>query len=213
MNTMPKALHVAVKLLLRLSNDLRSAQILTSMGYPIQAFAIAASMCEVAYTVAWIGGDETRAQVWLDHDDPTRSLRDLRTMMHDALAALGIPNPEAQTQVEYRVYRQLCWAKHANPVLEQRFGIEVSADKVISANGPDATEDAVRAAWFALEHSAAFGLIAAASFFNNHAQTYCPGEVATQLLAFVEHVGAGRKKLEGITIARWGNDDPFAGRW
>src|SRR3989441_1123822 len=102
-NKLPKALHVAVKLMLRLSNDLRSVQILTSMGYPIQALSIAASMCEVAFTVAWIGADETRAQVWLDHDDPTRSLRDFRTMMRDALAALGIPDPEAQAQVEYRV--------------------------------------------------------------------------------------------------------------
>ncbi len=213
MNTLPKALHVAVKLMLRLSNDLRSVQILTSTGYPIQALAIAASMCEVAFTVAWIGADETRAQVWLDHDDPTRSLRDFRTMMRDALAALGIPDPEAQTQVEYRVYRQLCWAKHANPILEKRFGIEVSADKVISANGPDASEAAVRAAWFALEHGAAFAFIAATSFFNSHAQTYCPREVATQLLAFVEHVGAGRKKLEAVAMARWGKDDPFPGRW
>ncbi len=213
MNTLPKALHVAVKLLLRLSNDLRSVQILASLGYPIQALTIAASMCEVTFAIVWIGADETRAQAWLDHNDPTKPVRNLRTMMHDGLAALGVPDPGARTKAEYKVYGQLCWAKHANPILEKRFGIDVSADKVISANGPDASEHAVRAALFALEHAARFVPIASASFFNNHLLSYCSQGTAEQLKALMESNNARRRELEAILIARWGSEDPFPGRW
>lgn len=214
MKTIPKALGVAVKLMLRLSNDLRSVQILSSKGYSIQALAIAASMCEVAYTVAWVGADETRAQTWLDHENPTRPVRDLRTMIRYGRAALGSPDPEEDTKREYRVYVQLCWAKHASPVLEKRYGIEVSADKVTIPHGPDASGDAIRAAWFALENAARFVEIVAASFFNNHAQTYCSRETADWLLASMESARGSRKKLEAKARARWGNqDDPFPGRW
>lgn len=49
-------------LLLRLSNDLRAAALLALRGYPLQATALVASMFEVAYCVAYIGSDDSRAQ-------------------------------------------------------------------------------------------------------------------------------------------------------
>ena len=209
-----KALHVATKLMLRLSNDLRSVQILTSRGYPIQALTIAASMCEVAYTVAWVGADELRTQIWLDHENPTRPVRDLKTMVRYGRSALRSPDPEGDTKHVYRVYMQLCWAKHASPVLVKRYGIEASPDKVTITGGPDASGGAIRAAWFALEHTARFIEVAAASFFNNHVQTHCSRETADQLLAYMESIRENLKGLGAEAMARWGNqDDPFPGRW
>jgi len=213
-NKLPKALHVANKLMLRLSNDLRSVQILASKGYPIQALTIAASMCEVAYTVAWVGGDEARAQNWLDHENPTRPVQDLKTMIRHGRTVLRSPDPEGDTEREYHVYGQLCWAKHASPVLEKRYGIEVSPDKVTISAGPDASESGIRAAWFALEHTTRFIEVAAASFFNNHVQTYCSRETTDQLLAYMESVRDSLKGLEAEAVARWGNwNDPFPGKW
>jgi hypothetical protein len=212
-NQLPKALHVANKLMLRLSNDLRSVQILASKGYPVQALTVAASVCEVAYTVAWIGGDEARAQTWLDHEIPTRTVQDLRTMIRHARTVLQSPDPEGDTKREYHVYEQLCWAKHANPLLEKRYGIEVSPEGVIISSGPDASEDAIRQAWFALEHSTRLIEIAAASFFNNHVQTYCPHETVDRLLAYMGFVRENLIKLRAEAITRWGSEtEPSPGR-
>jgi hypothetical protein len=85
-----------------------------------------------------------------------------------------------------------------------RFGIDVRTDTVVHTNGPDVSEEAVRAARFALEHSAAAAFIAAASFWKFH---------LARFHAAIERVGARRKHLEAAAIARWGTEDPFAGRW
>lgn len=69
---------VLTALLVRLSNDLRSAALLALRGYPIQAAALVGSMYEVAYTIAYIGSDDTLAQEWIDHDDPTKLFRQVK---------------------------------------------------------------------------------------------------------------------------------------
>jgi len=88
MNVFPKSLHVAVTLVFRLANDLRSVQMLAGTGYPVQALALVASMYEVAHTAAFIGNDESLAQEWLDHDDPTRLFRNVRLLTKKALTKL-----------------------------------------------------------------------------------------------------------------------------
>jgi hypothetical protein len=213
MNSLPKSWHVAIKLLLRLSNDLRCVELVAARGYPLQACTIAASMCEIAFGIAWVDANEERAQVWLKHDDPKEAPLDVRSMMREGLANLGVSDPEAQTKIEYRVYRQLSMAKHANPLLESRFGLTISGKTVTAMNGPDFSKEAIRATWFALEHAAGYAFIGSSSFFNSHLAARCTPEIADQLATKIESIGAGRKKLESIALAEWGNQDPFPGKW
>jgi hypothetical protein len=213
MKDLPASLHVATKLLLRLSNDLRSIDLLTIYGYPVQGCSVCASAYEVAYAIGYIGGDNARAQVWADHDDPTRYPWDVRTMTRETLAALGVPNPNAQAAVEYRVYRQLCMAKHGNPLFEGRFGLQVRDETVTMFNGPNVSNEAVRAARFALEHAAGVSVIALTSFLQNHLSRYVVTEELTRFVGRVDALGARRKELEAAAIAEYGNEDPFPGRW
>jgi len=209
-----RALHVVVKLLLRLSNDLRGTQILAMRGYPIQAASLVASMYEVAYTVAFIGDDEDLAQAWLDHDDPTTTFRNLWEMTHVVVAGLGILNPEARAKDSYRVYRQLCLAKHANPVLEGRFGVEMQGGVMVSSNGPDTSEEAIRIIWFTLQHAVSLSLVAMVSFWSCHLRRHCPSDILMPLGNALEAVGARRDELQARAVRRWGNEEnPFVGRW
>lgn len=153
MKDLPPSLHVATKLLLRLSNELRGIELLTVRGYPMQACNIAASAYEVAFTIGYIGDDDARAQVWGDHNNPTRFPWDIPTMTRETLRALGSPDLETETAAAYRVYRQCCMAKHGNPILEGRFGVQVGDGNVVIINGPDTSEDAIRPARYALEHA------------------------------------------------------------
>ena len=104
---------VCVTLLVRLSNDLRCAALLALRGYAVQALSLVASMYEAAYTIAAIGSDDNLAQDRIDHDDPTHSFRNVRSLTLDGLKKLGHPDPKSQLKTEYRVYRQLCLGKHS----------------------------------------------------------------------------------------------------
>jgi hypothetical protein len=200
---------VVTVLLIRLSNDLRCASLLARHGYAIQAVTLVAAIYEAAFTVAYIGSDDERAREWIEHDDPTRSFKDVRSMTKEGLAKLGTPNPDAQASIEYKVYRQLCMGKHSNPLLQQRYGYRLRGNRVFAMNGPDTSEPSLRGAWFALEHGVGLTFVALSSFFLSHLSK----AVADELWPQLEDIGARRKKLETLAKERWGTEDPFAGKW
>jgi len=200
---------VLTALLVRLSNDLRSTALLASRGYVLQAATLVASMYETAYTIAAIGADDSLADEWINHDDPTKTFRKVLDLTRAGLAKLGVPSADAQAAIEYCIYQQLCLAKHVNPLLQTHHGHRMEGKNVVALNGPDFSEAAVRAAGFALEHAAGLAFVALASFISNHV----PHEKKADLIKENEAVGAGRKTLEALAKARWGTQDPFPGRW
>ncbi len=212
-SSMPASLPVATKLLLRLSNDLRGIDLCAMHGYPAQACAICASAYEVAYAVGYIGDDEERARVWLDHRDPKWYPWKMRTMMLDALAKMGVSDPDAQTVNEYRVYRQLCLAKHANPLFEGLYGVQVHEQTLVMANGPDTSEDAIRPTRFALQHGASAAVIATASFHKHHLLRYPDSPQLDRLLAKINSLWGRCRELDAAARTQYGNEDPFPGRW
>jgi hypothetical protein len=206
---MPESLKVATTLLIRLSNDLRSASLLAIRGYCLQALTLVGSMYEAAYTIAAIGSDDVLADEWISHDDPKRTYGQVQNLTREGLAKLGAPDVDTQTAIEYRVYRQLCLAKHSNPLLQTKHGNQIEGKSVVAVNGPDLSESAVRAAWFALEHAAGLAFIALASFISNHVSD----EKRADLMKEAYAVGVGRKALETSAKARWGTENPFVGKW
>ena len=208
----PKSCKVANALLVRISNDLRGVTILANHGYAIQAAALAASLYESAYTVAYIEDNETLAEEWISHEDPKKPFRDVRSLTEKGLSNLGLQTIKEQAEIEYRVYQQLCMPKHANPLFQMRHGIRVEEKerKFVLFNGPDTSQDAVRVCWFALEHSsAAAGLVAAGSFVRSHV----PLGKGLPLAREIKAVGRLRKQLEQKAKERWGTEDPYPGKW
>jgi len=208
--TVPKSRRVASSLMARLMNDLRCVEIVVTRGYAIQGISLGGAIYETAFTIAYIGGDEEIAQEWIDHDNPVRPFRDARTLTKVGLANLGIPNPEGQAKTEYRVYQQMCMAKHANPLLQMEHSIKVSNKTVEIFSGPETSEAAIRASWFALEHSAALlAIVASYSVIKNHV----PEEKRPPLVNEFHVIGTLRKRLEKRAKERWGTKDPFEGKW
>jgi hypothetical protein len=52
-------------------------------------------------------------------------------------------------------------AKHMNPLIQTSLGFRIEPHQILVVTGPDTSEESVRLAWFALEHSAGFALIGA----------------------------------------------------
>jgi hypothetical protein len=200
---------VVTGLLMRLSNDLRSTALLACRGYAVQAVSLVSSMFEVAYTIAAIGSDEKLAQQWIEYDDPTRTFKDIPTLIRAGLRNLSVPNPNKQFSSEYLIYRQLCLAKHANPLFQRQLAYRLVGNVVESSNGPDTSEPAIKAACFALDHAAHLAIVALRSFVNHQLTLESRNELRRPLAALM----AARQKLSDIAQSRGWGKDPFPGKW
>jgi len=200
---------VLTALLVRFSNDLRSAALLALRGYPIQAVALVASMYEVAYAIVYIGADDSLAQKWIDHNDPIRPFRKIKDLTREVWKRLDVTNADGQTKAQYRVYQQLCWAKHANPLFQTQQTYQLHDGNVVARNGPDTSDSAIRAAWFALEHAARLSSLAVAAYVESH----IPADQRGDLKNKIEMIGAGSQELARKAAPRFGTEDPFPGKW
>jgi hypothetical protein len=133
----------------------------------------------------------------------------VKDMISKGLRNLDHPDPTAQTEIEYRVYRQLCMPKHSNPLFQKHHGLIFTHDEVIAMNGPNISENSIKASWFALEHAVRLSYIALSSFINN----CLSAENNDDLIEQVKLIGVRRKELEAEAIQRWGTEDPFPGKW
>jgi hypothetical protein len=173
---------VVTTLLLRLGNDLRCASMLAIRGYPAQAAALVATMYEVAFTVAFIGADESHAEAWSKHSDPTKSFKGAFTLTREGMAAIGRRESGAVAS-QYRVYQQLCMAKHSNPLFEKVDAFVLTTSGIKFTNGPRSSAPAVRAARFALEHAADLATIALTAFVQRHVSGTTQQSLSAKLTA------------------------------
>ena len=70
---------VAINLLVRLPNDLRSVSILAMMGYHTQA-AVWSLRCMKRLTILFINSDNALADQWINHQEPTRPFHNVWEM-------------------------------------------------------------------------------------------------------------------------------------
>ncbi len=205
----PLPQKIATSLLVQLSNDLRASSLLALAGYAVQAVSIVSSMFESTFCMVAIGSDPLLAQKWVNHDTPTRSFMGVKAMVEKGLKNLGHPSVGKQTELEYRVYSQLCMAKHSNPLFQMEHGFIIHEGEVVAMNGPNTSQNTIRAAWFAMEHATALAFIALMSFVKFHLKPEGNEDLVEQIL----YLGDARKQLEDEAKKKWGTEDPFPGKW
>jgi hypothetical protein len=166
-------------------------------------------MYEIAYTVAYVGNNETLAQEWLDYDDPTGLFRDARSLTKEALVKLDLMDRPDRADIEYRNYRVLCWAKHANPILEGRWAVDVEGETVTSTMGPKTSKMAVKFGWFALEQAAGYAYVAMGSLIRSHLTAKLPEELGDEVRA----IGRRRNELNVRARKRWPGTDQIPEKW
>jgi hypothetical protein len=138
----------------RITNEMRAVILLTERGYALQALASAATILEVAFTIAFIGDNTSRATRWFTHDVDSGYVS-----VRDAMLALFrlIGRPDSDVDAEYRHYTQLCTAKHGNPQMFRRLGIRITDNaQLIAYHGPYYAPEVVHtsriAMWFAVRY-------------------------------------------------------------
>ena len=204
-----QARKVTSCLLVRIANDLRCIGVVSVRGYADQACALAASVYEAVFAAMAIGEEETLAQEWIDHSDPNRPFKSVRKLTLMGMQRLGIHEPERQAKRWYVHYSQLCMAKHMNPLIQTTRGFRIEQNQILVVTGPDTTEESVRLAWFALEHSAGFALTAAGFFSQKYVQQSNQKELAARSRELHEALG----KLRDAAVARGWDKNPFPNHW
>ncbi len=160
----PERETVALKLLCRLLNDLHCARMLALSGYPAQACALAASAFEAAFVASDVVHSEENARRWVEHSETIVSYSGVRPLVRGVLARLGEYASAPQrvikeaTDIAFHIYSQLCMAKHINPVLERNLGRD-QGRRFLVFNGPDMSDDAIRASKFGLAYAVRYGVI------------------------------------------------------
>lgn len=202
LDNMPKPRKVAIKLLTKIFNDLRCVVVLANHGYSVQSLSLATSIYEAAFTIIYIDNNENLALEWINHDNPCNSFRNAKEMTKEVFKKMGCPE---KTDIYYNGYRQLCFAKHQNPVFQQHRGLIQSGDEIVLRNGPDTSEISVRDAWFAIGGASAYILLAMYNFIANHV----PEKQGNAFKQEIGELGKEREKLASQYQQRWNPQDPF----
>ena len=208
--SMRPSLRVCLYLLAKLANDLRCVGLLAERGYGVQACALAASLYETSHMIAYLRSDDDRANDWLAHDDPVNAPKSTRDLNRKNFEAFGLPSEKADT--EFRVYRQLCWMKHSNPVAPAIKGLRPPDEwptEGLSRLGPTTDELAVNAAWFALQHSGNLAAMAIDIIRISHLEGAPSQDIYNQLVI----CNALLAQLDTLAKKRWGTAMPFMGKW
>lgn len=204
--------EVVLVLLNRMSDDIRTAGLLSSLGYPLQAATVIAACHENAFTALSIGSDDELGDKWITHDDPKLAFGKVRNVIRQGYQNLNEPNVDSETEAEYKTYAQLCQAKHTNPLIQKLHSLRIEDNRISLTNGPDSSEQAIILASWTLEHAAHLAYLALRGFKDSHLSLISPTSLAevrekidTLKHCITETVTAG--------IAKYGNTDPFPGKW
>ena len=199
-------LRVGASLLIRLAQEIRGTLLLNTFGYPTQATSIVAGAFETAYTVAYIRDIDDRARSWLGHDDPTRPYKRVKLLIRDVLQRHGID--DEQVDAHYRIYQQLCLAKHGNPLFAQDHSFQQENGKTVVTIGPNTSEAGIRAAEFSLVSVPGLATVAIRSFLADYV-----GNAKSDLEKRLMNLETKWTALHEQGSQRWGTEDPFPGKW
>lgn len=201
------AKQICCKLLMRLNNDLRAIFMLVNVGYDVQANCVAASVYECAFTIGTIWDNPELSKEWINWDDPKKTFRDAFTLTKMCLENYG--QHKDWTNVMYKLYRQLCWGKHLNPIAEQQGGMERGGNIIDYIPGPRADDLTLRGVCFCCAYAVLFTLIGMQMFIQKHTKPENQQLMTRKLQA----LGIRQHDLYKEGLARWGSSDPFPGDW
>ena len=202
-------LRVRQVLLARLADDLRAVGHLCVLGYGVQACTVAASIFEIAHMIVFIGNDKGRANEWTRHNDPVHSFKNTREMVQENFRSLGSPDPNANYRHEYDVYTQLCWMKHANPMIQEYRDPRFWDLHGMLNYAPDTTENGIRRSWLGLQNASRLAMLGTHEFVKHDLTGQDLSWVSEEMRSCAEI----ERNLNHEAIERWGSERPFEDLW
>jgi hypothetical protein len=159
------ATKVRLLLLQRILTDLRCCTILAQRGYGIQAAAGAACVFEGWVTLSAIR-DEQSAIEWASHQKEDVSFGQIKKLTKAAVKSTvdDANDVERLAEQHYDHYRQLCMAKHLNPIVERNRGFIRRGKEIEFIHGPDLSKQGLWHIHYAIHSSALFAMYGLGAF-------------------------------------------------
>src|SRR5688500_7026827 len=110
--------RVQLRLVNRISADVRALELLTERGYVQQAWTLLASIFEHAFRCGFIGKDDERAAKWLSYEGE-QGYPDVYSAIDNTVRLLGLPDNALSK--EHGFYKDLCELKHAHPKVQRYY--------------------------------------------------------------------------------------------
>lgn len=125
----------------RLINDARGVSIVIAHGYLQQAIAVATSMCDAAFALAAVAGDDALAVKWINHEDFRSSVIFTKRAIRVACTRVKyLDDVDAQFKFFWDAYQFLSSVKHGNPRLLKRLDLQNIGTEMLTVSvGPSAT--------------------------------------------------------------------------
>jgi hypothetical protein len=153
--------RVTRNLLTQIAQDTKAVRLLASCGFPYQAATVSVSSFEHSMMIGSIGGDDTRAQKWLNHLKLKRNINNVKELVQLTLENLDRLHDGLSSRLGdlyAGIYEPLCTFKHGNPVVQQRMNpvgqlpmsIFAKADRRADIAAMWALEASVRSIWISL---------------------------------------------------------------
>lgn len=196
------AVHACALLLTRLLNEAHACLHLVRRGYVMQGIALTAGMLEFTYAIGFIGADEARARRWVEHDDAKNSYPPIRQSIEATARAMGAPEEDITREYE-DIYRDMCMAKHGNPMVLSQLGVQFIEGTMHVRVGPHVSNEVVRAARSAIGNVVRFVGLGIILFLIHHVDDPLAEKLATR----VRDVYEGRAALIRTDKLRF-NDVP-----
>ena len=201
-NDIPELTRAQFMIFMRITDFLRSIQLLCIKGYPEQAGTLAASVFELAHTAQYFENSPTKVTEWLcartieEHLPRGLLGKSWREVVQFNAKHLGDADAEVR---EYQVYTQLCWMKHSLPKMQDIRIVDKDTVELIS--GPYSDERSISHSWFAMEHAGRLTELVIALLLKKTGEaTHCRDLTALSL---------SRDALRQKAIERFGSQNPF----
>ncbi len=172
----------------RVLGDLRVCQWAAAHGYALQAAAVAATVHELAYSAAYIGDSDERAEAWLTHENEKKQYPESGhlSVLQAVMPRLGVT--QAHAQQEYKIYRELCLAKHGNPVVQRMHGMSEEGGASLIEQLPYFDDNTVALARFGLFHAARAVSALLTTLFATHLQDALSPETYAEFVAITREL-------------------------
>jgi hypothetical protein len=137
----------------------------------------------------FVGGDESRAALWLKHEDPKRaSPWTVRDTVRLVAEEMGAPEEFATREYE-RIYRQVSMAKHGNPMVFGEVGVVTTEDCSFVVAGPYSSVQTRRWSHSALLFGIRYTKLTAVKFARDHLPpSAIRDRLFTELVALTERI-------------------------
>lgn len=190
---------VALLLLGRLANDLRSIVLLGQLGYGAQACALAATVFELGWQITWVAREKEQAERWMKSEHLTEGAVDHWKALNEYLRAHQHPTREAQLVLERRVYGKLCAMKHGSPLTVSFRPLEAWEREGSLRLGPDLSEFGRKSLCFAVEIAGQVALAA----IDETAKHHLDQDQQADFIPIVDTLTAQLKALMDASKGRW----------